>query len=76
MKIAKISKNRLTLLGDSMGFIPYYSAIGAVFRFVCKTAKTTTTFVIFNVLLTVHHAVILGNVQLDAQIPFNIFIYL
>ena len=30
----------------------------------------------FNVLLTVHHAVILGNVQLDAQIPFNVFIYL
>ena len=30
----------------------------------------------FNVLLTVHHAVILGNFQLDAQILFNVFIYL
>jgi len=29
-----------------------------------------------NVLFTVYHAVILGNVQLDAQIPFNVFIYL
>jgi len=37
----------------------------------CTTVKIT-----FDVLLTVHHAVILGNVQLDAQIPFNVFIYL
>jgi len=30
----------------------------------------------FNVLLTVHHAMILVIVQLDAQILFNVFVYL
>jgi hypothetical protein len=44
LKIAKISESILVLSDESVGFIPYYSATGVVFRLVCKTAKSDYYF--------------------------------